>query len=186
MIISIKPAWDVDDLADYLDRRKRFARKCRRELKRTAHHEAGHAVCQIARKIPLDWVGIQPLPPGRDYLTGTEDEFTMGICWGRPRSYGQVQDRWGDLLVSCLAGPVAEMRFIGSSRLTLTSSDREQANLYLGASRLDERSTFRDYHDLARLFVDRHWRAIEAVAAALVEHRYLEARDVRRIVRAAE
>jgi hypothetical protein len=174
-----------DPLLVYLEYQQWFLRNARRELRRTAHHEAGHAVAYRAPRIRFEWVAVQPLPPELEYLININGmgSFELGRVYGERMTVEIVEDCWHDFLIATLAGPAAQARFSRSSLFRPTFGDREKVDRLLAVSRAyDTQRLEEDYRTLARLFVDEHWRQIEAVAETLIERRYLTQWDVRRIM----
>jgi hypothetical protein len=163
----------------------RFLKKARRELRRTAYHEAGHAVAAVVRRIDIEDVAVNPTLSGDLH----EDLWdALGEVRGGPVfSCFEAEHVWADHLVYTLAGPAAEMRYAGLARWPLDrlDGDGKQVRQLLAISRLDFRHTLNDYQTLALLLVDGHWHQVEAVAASLIERRFLTAREVRRVIRSA-
>jgi hypothetical protein len=183
---------DVDQFHDFLIRQERFRKRAQRELRRTAHHEAGHAVLYAKKKVPFKWVAVRPLLP--DQQGGFEDEQMDAFDFGRVHcgttfryggGFNDISECWHQELILAYAGPVAEARFLGSTRVSVVGGDLKMVKVCLDAAYQEDRQLAEDYLDLAKLLVDRHWHEIEAVALALIERRILTTKEVNKIIRAS-
>lgn len=143
---------------------------------RTAYHEAGHAVVGFAMGGRIE----------RIQLGGESDENlpeSFGDClinWGR----GSSQCDWHTQreLMTILAGPVAEMIYIGERLHPAVYGpwrhDWEQALLRVGQFSSGQTAValleqlIVELHD--KMSADRCWAAIAAVADQLLAHEYLE------------
>jgi hypothetical protein len=178
---------ELEQFSDDWMRLERFAKRARRELRRTAYHEAGHAVFAIRCGIDFAWVAVRPLLPDQDWQNEAMDPFDYGAINGGGRIYVEdFQRQRHENLISTLACPVAQARFSSSRRVRVVGQDRQRADLCLEGSWCDDlKRVERDHLDLVRLLVDRHWAEIEAVASALIERRYLTFREVGLIIKSS-
>jgi hypothetical protein len=180
---------DSDEVHDFLVQKERFERKARRELRRTAYHEAGHAFFYVRNKSEFEWVGVRPFLPDESPWWAAEemDPFEFGRVHidGRIRE-DDIRRQWHEQLTVTLAGPLAEAKHLQSSRPLIRGHDRVLIKLCLeGCWSNSPDRIFRDHVEFVRMIVDRHWPEIEAIASALIDRRFLTAKEVRRIVKVA-
>jgi hypothetical protein len=102
-----------------------------------------------------------------------------------------THERYSDLarrrIVVSLAGIAAEQRVAGTVDLAGARRDLEGAYETADALAGDEPlALLRDCQSEARRLVDEHWAAIEAVAALLADHAWLDEDDLRRAVAGAD
>jgi ATP-dependent Zn protease len=164
------------------------AERERRKLESTAYHEAGHAVACIELGRPFKSVTIVPGDGTRGQITMTPvPAWLMPDVDRSPRA-----TRWIEREISyLLAGLAAEHRFASRNNWLGAHDDisnaRELASfLYpFGSPVLKKYLAFME--ELARMFVsvDKNWRRIEKLAAALIEHRTLSARESKELCRLA-
>jgi hypothetical protein len=180
---------DVDDIADdikaFLDFEAKINRVAGRQLGLTAYHEAGHAIAFRCRKIGFLWAAVRPLSEDSQWLDDEEliGPGDLGRVQGQPGGIDrfQLEHEWLDQLVITYAGPVAEQRYAGTSRPTIRGGDRKFIEKCVNVCRHDPATVKRDGLALARALVNDHWAEIEAVAAALIDRRFLTSRDIGRI-----
>jgi hypothetical protein len=166
------------------------ARVDRAHLKRSAHHEAGHAV--IARVLGL-LGGAATIVPNHMFQSygGSETYLAQTIeHWHRPISEGgnlkfvlrSLPCAYRAKVMMSMAGREAEIECLGTKRCN-DSFDRDDIDeimpkIYPGASRA-EWSRRRDrLRRMTRALVRRHRDKIERVACALLRHRTLSGRAI--------
>ena len=184
----------------------RYRRNSKRSLGRTAHHEAGHVVALIDLRIPFHWVAVRPLSD--DYFTDLDrQDYIEDLPGGEHFDYSRygtvaLKESQSDFYSShnrihiiAIAGPMAEFRFAGSKgspRISGTDKDISLQTAELGAVEFvlrgdtwpaAQRRCIKRAKEKALALVDRRWPQIQAVAAALMEERFLTRREVGKIVR---
>jgi hypothetical protein len=154
----------------------------------TAHHEAGHAVAAVTFRRSLREVSIEP------------DGHSLGRVEQRPRpvhqpEHGEVP-AWvrrtvnADIVVAW-AGPLAEERLVGSYDHVHAEHDLDRMFDHAMVVTLGHTQEALAYVEWLRwrtvrlLHEPGFWPQVEAVAAALLEHRTLTGAAVDRIVAAA-
>jgi ATP-dependent Zn protease len=148
----------------------------------TAYHEAGHCVAAFLLNLSVGRKGVTIVANkealgSAHILSQLRDnpEYEMSC-----RTHVRIQK----LAVSLLSGDIAERRF--SRRRTFGGGpDVQKAFELLGCiSRSHEITDARwKVADLeAHLLVKSHWPEIKAVAAALIEHKNLTAKQVREVI----
>lgn len=155
------------------------------KLKETAYHEAGHAVVSVLTRCPVKKATIVP------------DGECLGevFDYGSPPSirddiYGGVHNaatrRWlfRELMIFH-AGVIAAARGMGVKPKSVAPGGRGDfdglADDALKAFEDYQAKVDQSYTEAEKLLVA-HWEAVEAVAAALLEHRTLSGKRVRAIV----
>jgi ATP-dependent Zn protease len=159
----------------------------RRKLRRTAIHEAGHAVADVylrnglhrativATDNALGHVASRHLP--RDHRVALE----VGVP--TPAQRRRIEAK----ATALLAGPAAERRFVGRWDWIGASSDIDDlTDLALNMAEDDTEHGptrwFAKIQERAVGFVDEHWEEIGCVADALMDRRTLSAPAVRKLV----
>lgn len=173
-------------------------RRSKAAVRRTAIHEAGHAVAAEVLRLGCDGLSIVPNP----------DESEAGHCifpiggyevlaaWeARGRQYGRywAQSAGRAATIAVLAGVAAEREMLGragpgAGSFRTPGTDRRLAALLiddLTPTDGDVRRTFRSLDRAALGLVRRHRKAIVALADELVRQRQLSGNEVARIVAAA-
>lgn len=168
--------------------KKRKSKRHLTALERTAYHEAGHAVACCELRLRFDYVTIVPNDKFKGRIYGT---------WVSPRSVQHLQNGaltltarsyWERHLIMSLAGEVAAQAAAGCEDRVGSSADHlwaidiavrlcgdiEETNAYVAW--LSRRT-------VNFITVPHRWRAVEAVAAALVIEKKIGARRCRRLVR---
>lgn len=148
-----------------------------------AYHEAGHAVALHLLAPKLTIIGINCMVPGLMGQVRYGGNFTI------PDGYGLVS--FG-LLVHCLCGAEAGRRATGRSREESGRADNIACRVILNGkhdmggykvlSAKAQQILFFAAVAEAELFVETHWKLIQAVAAALLEKDYLLGEEVVRII----
>jgi hypothetical protein len=172
------------------------------ELVAAAHHEAGHAVAVVTAFRDAAWLPHPPPPLPVRYVEITED--TPGQWTGNCVAFNIYSTKWPieclaepyrDLMerqiVIHLAGGIAEAISRGETRDPLSfaqahcdmEDDLRRANkvlrdLYIVIGRNDRQRCA----ERAQALLTTHWRAVEALASALVEDRRIEGERVARII----
>jgi hypothetical protein len=169
-------------------------------LKRTAHHEAGHAV--IARVLGL-LGGAATINPNHLFKSygGSETGFVETIeHWGRPISEGgnkkfvrrSLACGYRANVMMSMAGREAERECLGTSRgndrfgldhldgdrVDLADIDELMPKIYPGASRAEWSRRQDRLRRMTRVLVRRHRDKIERLARALLQHRTLSGRAI--------
>jgi hypothetical protein len=124
-----------------------------------AHHEGGHVIAGLSLGSRIGRVAIEPDGAGGAEYVG-HGPVSLRTANGRRRAL-----RW---LVGCYAGPASELRFNGRLDRHACKPDFLMADgpaRRLGLSPRDRRVL----RSIARDLVAKKWRAIEAVAQALIE-----------------
>lgn len=160
------------------------------ELRELAYHEAGHAVACVLLRLALRSASIVP-DDASDGRVATRPAYAAlervadGIY--APGDFVRVCDG----LVATLAGPAAEARYRGLDHPTgvLSGSDRDQATEWcLRASGPGQEASAMLVWLACRadnlVASPPHWKAVAAVADALLDRETLSAATVRRIARA--
>jgi hypothetical protein len=157
----------------------------------TAYHEAGHAVQSWWLRRPLEEVRISQERPG-DGFSGSPPCAMPLLRWGAPVTWAMVQ---GDVTI-WLAGPLAEARH-RRLRGGLLASGSADLTMAWEALTLWHQGRYgrTDAADLAMHFLQqatkrflrrpKAWRAVEALAAALLEENVLQGEEAERIIDAA-
>lgn len=160
------------------------AERDRRRLEATAYHEAGHAVVAVRLGVKVRSVHIIP------------DGDTAGACLGRPfpewfspdiELNAKGQDLLDREVMVLLAGAKAAKRFTGRYNHGGAASDYRAA-AKLALYRCSSERTATKYLDWLGSAVDDmlgfafNWRAVELVAAALLDRRSLSGRALPRII----
>ena len=162
----------------------------RARLKRTAHHEAGHAV--IARVLGLLGGAATIAANNMSQSYGGSESYLAETIehWHRPISEGgnkklvlrSLPCAYLAKVMMSMAGREAELECLGTSRCNdcfdLDDIDELMPKVYPGASRA-EWSRRRDrLRRMTRALVRRHRDKIERVACALLRHRTLSGRAI--------
>jgi hypothetical protein len=168
----------------------------RPRLKATACHEAGHAVMAVILHVPFVLVSIEPKPWKWGVDEGGRIAFGKAPRWVIPqlnlRDVNYVERR----ILTGFAGGEAEYLLYGREPRVSVKNDRAGCR-ELGCTvlRLDPEfptevlGAYLHYMRLrARLIISQplHWECVRAVADALVAHKTVSARRVRRICRETE
>jgi hypothetical protein len=146
-----------------------------------AIHEAAHAIAGICFHFDFHYVTIVP--------TGTVSGQVEFKVESEKSDLAQWSDRrLENYLTVMLAGPAASKKQHANANPNDQTlfSDYYQAHVLIIALKKHDRQTyFKHMEKKAKRFVESHWPEIEAVAAALLEKRTLQADAVRAAMRAA-
>jgi hypothetical protein len=162
----------------------------RTKLERTAYHEAGHAVAAYVLHRALGHVSIEPERGSLGHMKTRRFEESFQPDAEVKRG---TRERLEKEIMVCLAGPIAERRFVGRLRQdTIVGASRDFNDAARCADCLCGNSEETDAY-LAWLSVRAtnliklawHWRAIQTLAEALLEHRRIGHRKVREIIKQA-
>jgi len=148
-----------------------------------AYHEAGHVIADLVFGYRFTYVTIKP---------GESEEYEGAVN-------GSTRGRARDLAVVQLAGIVASAKAAGSDpwesppRFDDDSADIATADNFIGnwvafLARTYGEASYREKiwdetEKETRLLVDRNWKAIEAIAGALLERETLSCHDVTGILK---
>lgn len=139
----------------------------------TAYHEAGHAVVALVLGRPVQLVSVLPT---RDLL---------GVCQFRNPVFRPSEDWLEREILIALAGLAAEAIHTGNYGWDEASRDlvyvRKLVVQRAGerrAERLERRMLAKVEHLLGQ---ERHWRAVELIAAALLEQGEISGRTARHL-----
>ncbi len=139
----------------------------------TAYHEAGHAVVALALGRPIHRVSV--LPGGR----------FLGLCEFGKAVFRPSEDWLEREILIALGGLAAEARLTGDYAWDEADRDlqyvRELTVLRAGerqAERLERRLLSKAEHLLAR---EAHWRAVELIAAELLQRGVISGRAARHL-----
>ncbi|MDQ3928218.1 MAG: hypothetical protein M3328_03615 [Chloroflexota bacterium] len=158
------------------------------ELRATAYHEAGHAVLKVVHHVRLNRVAVVP----------DEDRGSLGhVAYSVAEAFKHrvqhdtspdVRARGEVLIISSMAGRLAEARYTGSENLEGAQGDiHHEVDIasYLTGSNEEAELYLAWLYCRARAEVERWWWAIEAVAGELLANKTLSSQDVRAIMREA-
>lgn len=154
----------------------------------TAYHEAGHAVAAyfLRRVGKVRCVSI--IPDSERETVGHTAHWSTPAFW-RALNRGEWPDharcRFEDEVVVLLAGGSAERRFAGRADHIGARSDYEKAADFAIAATGSKRAAnafLRWLQVTTEDLVTLRWPAIQAVAAALVEHKRLSGACVRKVI----
>jgi hypothetical protein len=163
-----------------------MTKKEREKLKKTAYHEAGHAVAAFAMSKRFKKVSIIPIPDdnslGRVSGCGWNSKLNPEIDEGvRLRHLVEAQ------IIIFLAGPVAEAKLTGRYNHIGASKDYAGAVSYAdyvtGSS--EETGAYINWliektKNILSLY---HWNAVELLAGELIKHREIGYKATREIIR---
>jgi ATP-dependent Zn protease len=140
---------------------------------RTAYHEAGHAVAYYVLGIEHGYVTIRPKDGDVGHTTHHDGWLLGPEGWSLSREDGENQ------IIACYAGREAEQRAFPAAPLAEleegAASDDEYAAEYLRSLGGGDEQALRAR---ARNFLAEHWSKVEAVAAQLIEHEWLEETEI--------
>jgi len=99
----------------------------RKELEKTAYHEAGHAVAAFEMKRSFRHVTIEPDEESLGHIMFTKfrDSFRPDID-----SYSKIRNPLEKAIITALAGPIAEQIFSGRKNLIGAGGDFHNASEY--------------------------------------------------------
>jgi hypothetical protein len=151
----------------------------------TAYHETGHAVAAFALRRPVNGVSIVPDTKSNGRLVNYKLPDTF-----RPDANNDTRTRWlveGDVMIF-LAGGIFRRRFGGTGRHSATARTCVSLLTWPGTSAATWRRAAPTSPGCARtkLLLNQpwNWRAVGDLARALLEHKELSGRAVRRIYQA--
>jgi hypothetical protein len=138
----------------------------------TAYHEAGHAVMALALGRPIHKVTI------------IANQQYLGACQIQKGRFRPTKDWLEDEILILFAGMVAESQITGSYCESGAAQDlrgiRRYALMRAGGERQVERLERRLLDKTEHLLADAEtWKAIEMIAAALLEHETISGRAAR-------
>jgi ATP-dependent Zn protease len=134
----------------------------------TAYHEAGHAVLALVLGRPVECVSILP------------DREHLGICEFGKGVYRPSEDWLEREILIALGGIAAEARLTGIYAWDAAARDQQYVQRLVvqragerRAARLQRRMLAKAEHLLSD---EGHWRAVELIAAELLQHREISGR----------
>lgn len=152
-------------------------------LRHTAYHESGHVIADLVSGYRFTFVTIRP---------GDSGEYEGEV-------YGSTRGRARDLAVVQLAGIVASARMAGYDPWKNPPRfDDDRADIATASNFIDNWAAFvsgtygepslkeqlwEETEKKTRLMVDGNWKAIDAIAAALLEREILSYDDVIRVLK---
>jgi plasmid stabilization system protein ParE len=139
----------------------------------TAYHEAGHAAIALSLGRPVQWVSVLP---DRQYL---------GICEFGKGVFRPSEDWLEREALIALAGLAAEARFTGDYSRESAGRDLEYVHkltVRRAGERRAERLERRLLSKVEYLLADEPvWRAVELIAAELIQHGEISGRTARHL-----
>jgi ATP-dependent Zn protease len=167
--------------------RKTKAKRERHNLERTAYHEAGHAVVAMKLNQKFHHVTIEPEEGSLGHIL--HDKLSRRFRPDVEMGFRTREKIENHCLIS-MAGMAAESKFIGSETWEGGGSDKDRAIVFASYLYFDS-EIVGPYILFMRARADslmrsaRVWSQVEAVAAALLEHRTLTWDRVEEIYKAA-
>lgn len=162
-------------------------RKPSKQLIATAYHEAGHAVAAHFLELPLRRATIVPNEEegtaGHVLYRPLPQRLREALAYGRPTPAQRV--RAENQVISAFAGPIAERRYYGRRNLVGASSDYQQIADFLFALSAsdDEVTAYANWLEQRAIsLIETRWRAVEAVATALLERQTLSGSEVQGVI----
>jgi hypothetical protein len=141
-----------------------------------AHHEAGHAVACIVLNVTLSKRNAATIVPAKDYLGAVSHHRNWRGNRGR------------DMTTVTLCGPLAEDLYLGYSDGTCSIGDAQIFNAHAGDVLRDwgnDVTNHRLYLELrcaewmiAKILLLEHWDVVKLIAAALLEKKTLDRKEV--------
>jgi hypothetical protein len=203
--VAIRAAEETPALGYKLSRDGRQLIVSRTERRRTAYHEAGHAVVHALLAQRFAYVTIEPIPIHPETLEQIAYDgvgpvrFLMGrVCREGHFPEGEPPPEWvGREIITQLAGGIAERIYRRDGEASgelqdhlsvwaLCSALLQRAAAQNGTDPQppDEQAQaqlFDEFYQRAETLVRRHWTAIDAVAQRLIRDRTLKEHEVLRI-----
>lgn len=154
-------------------------------IKKTAYHEAGHAIACHFLHMPFNYVSIKS---GEDFLGRVvrfphPEPFNPDIDSESSRARIRIEK---SIMISC-AGHAAELNLTGRRNWVGSSYDNQKASelamYFCGSER--QTGAFMDWmwiRIIDWIKQPLHWIAVEAVAEELVKSKQLKAMEVRAII----
>lgn len=158
-------------------------------LKRTAHHEAGHAVICFGVRCEFSDISIVE-------AEGFHGIFRHGRWYGVDRNQWKSQDIQGtiwDILVA-LGGPAAESQFIGRTVRRNYASDGDHGNVWESLNRiyeglgsneagLMEAKKYIEYlEQVVKNYLRKNWKFVERLAQVLLAEKHLTYKGAKELV----
>jgi hypothetical protein len=150
------------------------------EVRRTAIHEAGHAVASYFLHVRMKHVTIVPERDSLGHVRHRRVQFGRhGIFDDSLRG----TDRAERHIIVCFAGQIAQRKYAPHSQWRIGGSmDQEQAmELFWHIASADEKARNLQLQLLWRrteLLIELHWKDVRSVAAALLKRKTLDATQV--------
>ncbi|UCI17872.1 hypothetical protein FJ970_22595 [Mesorhizobium sp. B2-1-8] len=155
-------------------------------LRVVAYHEAGHAVAGYKKGWTIESVTTIPGEDDRgtyDGLATTTKEFaTADIVTHQSAAWSRVAEG----MIISMAGPAAQRKFAPTSKVPSGArgdeEDIDKALALMATSYSSEMALRRFCVIEARELINRDWRSVEVLAAALIRERRLEGSRVRELL----
>ena len=156
-------------------------------LRNTAHHEAAHAVAAFHLRQPVRRATIVAKADSHGHV------LHRSLKFGRHGEFDRTLSgvhRAESRIVVCYAGPIASRKLHPKSQWRVGGrGDFESASGYLAHLEDNDKKCNDLYKKLlwrrAELLVNRRWKDIQAVAAALLKHRTIDADGIRSAIDSA-
>jgi ATP-dependent Zn protease len=151
------------------------------DLRQTAAHEAGHAVAAWSLGIKFIEISIVPNDDSEGRVT-----YTAG-GWIIRDDIPYTRKAREHLLITLLAGGVADRRYGGRQWSDLgVNGDLQRwldVNASMGGSKAAQTRRIEVATYKAMEVIDEHWKAVTALAEALVERKCLTEREALKVIR---
>ncbi len=158
----------------------------RYRLEETCHHEASHVLAAHQLKIPLSRVSVIP---GRESLGHTELKNRIDAFNPKTTGPNEVESWVRKHGMVALAGAAGSLGFSNSPNWQGASADLEALDSILmkvAPLQRDREMRAERLWEETKSLIRRDWRLVEAIADALVQHKTLDAKQVREIIEGAK
>jgi hypothetical protein len=169
------------------------------ELLAIAHHEAGHAIAQLLVSPSLPFLSVSIVSEYGDLGRATFENYEDLIVPDTDGEDAEVSEHERQFIeseaISSLAGPLAEQRFRGERLGPPLPGSASTDEAYVRGLAHHLHDDHREAHAwqwsmlgrAVRMIEDgRNWKAIVAVASALLRQKTLDGSEVEKLVRRAQ